>query len=30
MLAAHCELEDLQIVSRDKFFSELFGVKALW
>ena len=30
MLAAQCELEDLQIVSRDKVFSELFGVKALW
>lgn len=30
MLAAQCELEHLQIVSRDKVFSELFGVKAVW
>ena len=30
MLVAQCELEDLQIVSRDTVFSQLFGVKAIW
>jgi PIN domain nuclease of toxin-antitoxin system len=30
MLAAQCELENLELVTRDRVFSELFHLKTLW